>query len=465
MEIKTEEKTTVQGRNPLQALQGNSAASPSTSRNNNNVGANSYASVRAKSDRQGNDSTKMTAMARMRYSQKKTTTNTSSSKSNSSTPSRPSKDKDISSVASGESIQKQKRRKWRRRQLQASREEAEMIYGKGKKTVKSGGEDNDELINVDDCGVDLSLMAKPITDALYNVTQSIFVDAFMGKECSMLEGKECGILDESFSDTYSEFSGSESGSSIGTDVDDNVYQSEISDDDTTNTEKRRGRERSNGGTNKLYTNSDPALKTNIDKSSPNQGGVGLKAFLEEIKTGGIQLKMHHAQISGFTNRWSNVQAYIHINNSEGGEMIEPNFVWKDIDASKTDEKRKKISLFDISSVQKAADSINLQAYPYANPAHSLVITLHNGNIRLFEAEDEVVVKRVIHGLRWIVARLSFSLIVGNREVCAELLPFSSTGGCNNSSRLPFKIMNDITDCLVEKSAQRLERDRLIQRKM
>ena len=222
----------------------------------------------------------------MRYSQKKTPTNTSS-KSNSSTPSRSFKDKDLSSVASGESIQKQKRRKWRRRQLQASREEAEMIYGKDNKTEKDVGEDNDELINVDDCGVDLSLMAKPITDALYNVTQSIFVDTLMGKECSMLEGKECGILDESFSDTYSDFSGSESGSSIGTDLDDNAYQSENSDDDTTNTEKRRGRERSNGNTNKLYTNSDPALKTstinekgNIDKSSPNQGGVGLKAFLE-----------------------------------------------------------------------------------------------------------------------------------------------------------------------------------------
>ena len=156
---------------------------------------------------------------------------------------------------------------------------------------------------------------------------------------------------------------------------------------------------------------------------------------------------------------------IQINDSNDTEdSVEPNLVWEICSDSKSvttkprfqhvKTVRQRISLFDIASVQKAVDSMNLHSYPHAVPEHSILITLHDGNIFFFEAKDEAGAKLVIHGLRWISARLVFNLLAGNRNVCAEMLPMSMN---NNAScqELSTEVMRSVTDHLVDKSLKRL----------
>ena len=63
--------------------------------------------------------------------------------------------------------------------------------------------------------------------------------------------------------------------------------------------------------------------------------------------------------------------------------------------------RETISLFDVSSVRRAMDSVNIDinAYPHAKPKNSILITLNNRNVQLFEARSEEEARRFVHGLR------------------------------------------------------------------
>lgn len=159
-----------------------------------------------------------------------------------------------------------------------------------------------------------------------------------------------------------------------------------------------------------------------------------------------------------------IKLSIQISDSDnGGDSVEPNLVWEVLQKKKRSESkyrfqdvksvRNRLSLFDISSVQKAADSMNLNSFPYAIPERSILITLHNGSIYLFQAVDEEEAKLVIHGLRWISARLVFNLLAGNRNVCSEMLPMSmDTESCQVLSS---HVMQAVTDHLVDKSVHRL----------
>jgi len=133
--------------------------------------------------------------------------------------------------------------------------------------------------------------------------------------------------------------------------------------------------------------------------------------------------------------------------------VEPNLVWEVIEHSPRKRRyhsaqRECISLFDISSVQKAAESINLNAFRHAVPEKSILITLNDDSVCLFEANDVSEAKKIIHGLRWIEARLTFNIIVGNVHVCSEMLSMSDQRGI---SELTSELMMEVTDQLVEKS--------------
>ena len=105
------------------------------------------------------------------------------------------------------------------------------------------------------------------------------------------------------------------------------------------------------------------------------------------------------------SRISQQDVYVNLQTSgTKGGSTEPNFVWEIIkqnhkgsrmcncrhkyEASATT--RETISLFDVSSVQRAMDSVNIDinAYPHAKPKNSILITLNNGNVQLFEARSE-----------------------------------------------------------------------------
>ena len=105
------------------------------------------------------------------------------------------------------------------------------------------------------------------------------------------------------------------------------------------------------------------------------------------------------------------------------ESSDPCLTWDIYDGPKGRSKkvtaRGSIPLFDIASVEKA-ETRHLRAYPFAIPNHSFFVTLSNGGVILFEAKDESQHQLFIRGLRWVVARLAFNLIVGNGNICTEL---------------------------------------------
>jgi hypothetical protein len=110
-------------------------------------------------------------------------------------------------------------------------------------------------------------------------------------------------------------------------------------------------------------------------------------------------------------------------------------------------------LFDISSIQLASDSIDIDIFPDAEAEHSVLITMNNGTVHLFEAESQYEARNVVHGLRWVVARLTFNIIVGNVNVVAEMLSLGDGDGPNEISE---EVLHDVSSQLVKKSISKLE---------
>mmetsp|Transcript_17726 Transcript_17726/g.25586 ORF Transcript_17726/g.25586 Transcript_17726/m.25586 type:complete len:136 (+) Transcript_17726:188-595(+) len=107
-----------------------------------------------------------------------------------------------------------------------------------------------------------------------------------------------------------------------------------------------------------------------------------------------------------------------------------------------------IDLFDIKSVNKA-DPLQLVEFPFAIPGKSMIMRLHNAFDELImEASSAEDTQLFIHGLRWVVARLAFNLIIGNRDVSCELMEILETGPREYANA---QAMNDITNQLVDKA--------------
>ena len=122
----------------------------------------------------------------------------------------------------------------------------------------------------------------------------------------------------------------------------------------------------------------------------------------------------------------------------------------------------RICLFDIKSVDKVATTTphDPHSYPFAIPQNNLCVTLNNGGIVMFEAKDEGDQKSFIHGIRWLIARLAFNLIVGNRKVCNKLLNYQGAaeaqgGPVGEDDRNV--IMDSVNNRLVERSVKSTQR--------
>jgi len=103
-----------------------------------------------------------------------------------------------------------------------------------------------------------------------------------------------------------------------------------------------------------------------------------------------------------------------------------------------------IDLFDIQSLEKATP-LHLKQYPFAIPGNSSILRFHNkeGMDHVFESPNAHEALRFIHGLRWVVARMAFNMIIGNPVVTCELLDVPE--GINES----VIAMNDVTNQLIE----------------
>jgi hypothetical protein len=95
--------------------------------------------------------------------------------------------------------------------------------------------------------------------------------------------------------------------------------------------------------------------------------------------------------------------------------------------------------------------LNLNAFPHAIPDHSVLITLADSSCFLFEAPDIENARKFMRGLRWIEARMTFNIIVGNMDVCSEML---ITDGDEHSciGDLTAEIFQKVTNELVDKAA-------------
>jgi hypothetical protein len=191
---------------------------------------------------------------------------------------------------------------------------------------------------------------------------------------------------------------------------------------------------------------------------------------QSIKTifnsGGIDVNVS-IQISNQKDNDNNIINKKTNANSGSNHNVEPNLYWEILGSKKKMEEtanittnryqdavksvRHRLSLFDIVSVQKACLSMNLYSFPQAAMEKSILITSHDSSMYFFEAETAEKADLVVHGLRWISARLVFNLLAGNSNICSEILPMVPGGDRVFSS----DVMRDVTDHLVDKSMMRL----------
>jgi hypothetical protein len=177
----------------------------------------------------------------------------------------------------------------------------------------------------------------------------------------------------------------------------------------------------------------------------------IKTFVSLSTTTGFPL-LHHRPAKKLVALPAPAEVTVHVRfgvESPSGEYAEPQMAWSSSDGVP----RGVIELFDIDSLDRASSS-DLRAYPMALPSKSIILRTESGDTHVFEAMDEGVAYRFVHGMRWIVARLSFNLIIGNLNVSCELL---DTYGDDSDipealkKQMLMKAMNDATNHLVNKS--------------
>merc|ERR1712238_200248 len=265
-------------------------------------------------------------------------------------------------------------------------------------------------------------------------------------------------------------------------------------------EEGDGRIKSAGRMMQAASLHDMAPQSYAGKCAGNNTQIGMvkdsnitKSFLEEISSSGIVLTWHAAPRLGvFGTNPVTVKVFIHIfqedrytglNNreskyNEAGNTLSdgnttdsiPRLVWniQNLDSSKdeidvegdlatrlsSNSKQHSIPLLEVISVKRTSLA-KLKPYPLAVPGRSLSVSMGNGSVFLFEARNEAESKRVVVGLRHVVARLAFNLIIGNSNACTDIL-HTTTGlktVCAKEKHL--ELMKNVTDKLVESCVSRL----------
>ena len=179
----------------------------------------------------------------------------------------------------------------------------------------------------------------------------------------------------------------------------------------------------------------------------------VKSFIQEIVSRGIELHWHKEQASMCPTK-------IRLNIKPGyrkpnGCFCGPRLGWFDVDDVGNTFG---IDLFDIRALERASPR-NLTDYPYAIPSRSVVLKSSRLGDFVFEARTEAGARHFIHGMRWVVARLAFNLIIGNLDVSCELLDVGLIveKGMHRAPDTPLEeahwtnAMNDVTNQLIEKS--------------
>jgi hypothetical protein len=168
-------------------------------------------------------------------------------------------------------------------------------------------------------------------------------------------------------------------------------------------------------------------------------------FMDDIKSMGESMLWHQE-----TSVMNPTMIAIHLKKGFrcfDGTFCAPRLTWKD-------EKRGDdydVDLFDIVSLKKA-DTLELANFPYAMPGRTVCMKISTGRWFIFEARSEEDAYRFVRGVRWLVSRLAFNLVIGNVDVSCELLDLGLVQ--ESSSVMEFdwsRAMDDVADQLVEKT--------------
>jgi hypothetical protein len=180
----------------------------------------------------------------------------------------------------------------------------------------------------------------------------------------------------------------------------------------------------------------------------------VKTFIQDVMTQGCPLHWHSEPMSMAPHF-----VKMHLKSGHrapSGSQCGPRLVWVDM---KTPDNTFGIDLFDIRSLDKAG-SMHLQDYPFAIPGRSIFLKATKGRDFVFEAGTEEQARRFIHGMRWVVARLAFNLVIGNLDVSCELMDVGLMDDGKKKDHPDTaleesrwtKAMDDVTNELVDKLA-------------
>eukprot|EP00522_Entomoneis_paludosa_P018926 CAMPEP_0172444338 /NCGR_PEP_ID=MMETSP1065-20121228/4395_1 /TAXON_ID=265537 /ORGANISM="Amphiprora paludosa, Strain CCMP125" /LENGTH=1057 /DNA_ID=CAMNT_0013194829 /DNA_START=124 /DNA_END=3297 /DNA_ORIENTATION=- len=184
-------------------------------------------------------------------------------------------------------------------------------------------------------------------------------------------------------------------------------------------------------------------KVNLDKMKDKSF---IREFISEISSTGIKVLLHKEagkQSQNALTQPHRVSARLSLG-SEGinGTFSEPHVkIW-----TENDDVVVAFDVFDVRAIEKAS-VMKLKTYPLALPGNCFLIRLANTDY-VFEAPDEEGAARFVHGMRWLIARLSFNLIIGNPMVSCELLQ-SIPSSPEDMQR--DRAMNDIANHLADKT--------------
>jgi hypothetical protein len=174
----------------------------------------------------------------------------------------------------------------------------------------------------------------------------------------------------------------------------------------------------------------------------------IKAFIHETSQEGYPLIWHKPSSDGRTfENPMQIVTFLELGFLQtDDDFAGPRLAWYTPDGTAQGA----IDLLDIRSLSKASP-LQLSDFPFAIPGNSLILKLHNSFDELvLEASSPEDSRRFMHGLRWVVARLTFNLIIGNPEVSCELLELRETPHNGPLAEMN-KAMNDVTNQLVEKA--------------
>ncbi|KAL3917435.1 MAG: hypothetical protein SGILL_004715 [Bacillariaceae sp.] len=183
--------------------------------------------------------------------------------------------------------------------------------------------------------------------------------------------------------------------------------------------------------------------------APSKERNFINGFLDDMKTMGESMLWHKetSALNPATVTVRIVKGY----RSDDGTFCGPRLSWRD-DAK---DENYEVDLFDIQSLKKA-DTLELANFPYAMPGRTVCMKFSTGIWFIFEARSEDDAFRFVRGIRWVISRLAFNLVIGNVDVSCELLDLGLVE--ENSSPMSTvqefdwsRAMDDVTDQLVEKS--------------